>query len=327
MNIAMPANGNTVPGAVIVGDIGGTNARFGVVDEKGHVRHHKTLKVEDYPDFHIAFRDYLDHLDDRLTAACFAVAGPVSEGQASFTNSPWRINRRELCKMFNMDDVMVVNDFEALSRFALTPLQDDIVSVKAGMPMMGAPVVTIGPGTGLGQGLVVPHRYLPVPVAAEGGHVVLPATNEREHAIVMALNKTLRRTASAEDVLCGSGIVRLHLAMALCDNVVAAETTPAEVTAGALAGDARCRATLDQFCAFLGIVASNAVLATGGRGGVMLAGGILPRFQEILLSSPFVERFIGQSAMTHYLEQVPVFLLTAGDAAMRGAAAILRDPH
>jgi hypothetical protein len=44
---------------------------------------------------------------------------------------------------------------------------------------------------------------------------------------------------------------------------------------------------LEQFCVFLGRVAGNNVLTVGGRGGVYIAGGVIPRFVEFFKQSGF----------------------------------------
>lgn len=320
-NLAAPEN------LVLVGDIGGTNARFALIDPSGAVVARDTLAVSNHPRFDDALALFLStHGHPRApAAACLAVAGPVTGGKADFTNSAWTIDEVDLRGEFGFETPLVVNDFEALSRFALSPLPADVELIKRGQKVEGAPVLTIGPGTGLGQGLSVPSPGGVVPISTEGGHVTLPAVTKEEIELVKVLMDMLGRRPAAEDIIAGSGMVRLHLAMAKRDGRQSSEPSPAEITDSALKGDGPCRATVAQFCAFLGTVASNAALSTGARGGVMLAGGILPKIKPLFLSSPFTERFIGESTMGDYLELMPVDLLVAGDAALRGAAQLLRD--
>lgn len=324
--IQSPTSARTaIQQGLLVGDIGGTNARFALVDGANQILATQTLKVSAYPTFEGALAAFLEGADVTPRAACFAVAGPVVGGEARFTNAPWKISAEGLRHDFGFSDAFVVNDFEALSRFALSPQPADLRQIKDGLALPGAPVLTIGPGTGLGQGLVMPHPHGPVPIATEGGHVVLAATNEEEAALIAVVASQLKRPVSAEDLVCGSGLVRLHNCMALRDGRTVPAATPETITDGAKAGDPLYLATLNQFCAFLGTVTANAALVTGARGGVMVAGGILPRVPDVFEQSPFAAHFVGNSAMADYLAAIPVHLLVAGDAALRGAACLLSD--
>lgn len=310
---------------VLTGDIGGTNARFALVDADNNVTATETLKVIDYENFDEALKAFLDDAGHAPYAACFAVAGPVTKGRAAFTNSPWEIDQRALLRHFGFEEAIVINDFEALSRYALSPKKEDIIPIKEGNAVMGAPVLTIGPGTGLGQGIAMPHGGGVTPIPTEGGHVVLPAITPTEMALKQIINDAIGRPPSAEDAISGNGLVRLHRAMAIHEGRTIPDATPVEITAAALGGDKHAIATVRQFSAFLGTVAGNAALATGARGGVMLAGGILPKIKPLFLNSTFKDRFVGNSLMSHYLAAIPVYLLVTGDAALRGAANILHD--
>lgn len=313
-------------GHALVADVGGTNARFALAKADGRISDAKTLKVADHPTFESALGGYLATLTDRPQSACFAVAGPVTRGRADFTNSPWTVDGAALAATFGFAQSLVVNDFEALSRFAIAPRPEDMVGIKPGHPVVGAPILVLGPGTGLGQAIAVPQMSGSVSIPTEGGHVTLPAQNEVERRLVTELSRMMGRRVAAEDVISGAGLVRLHrVRMMIAGRDLAADLTPADVTNGAMAGDADLRATIIQFCAFLGSVVGNAALSTGARGGVMLAGGIVPRIVPLLLESDFSQRFVGEGMMREYLEAIPVALVIAGDAALRGAAEILAD--
>jgi glucokinase len=310
---------------VLVADVGGTNARFGLADANGRMLAVEIFPVAAYDRFDTALGVFLDDVAHRPGAACLAVAGPVTDGRAAFTNSPWTIDGRELSAMLNLSPLLVVNDFEALSRFALSRNREDTVCVKPGEPVSGAPVLTIGPGTGLGQALTVPSAAGAVCVPTEGGHALLPAHDAAEAALIAILRERFKRPPSVEDVLSGDGLSQLYDAIAIRDNRQVPAVSPAEITTNALGGDDQALETIRQFCAFLGTVAGDAALATGARGGVMLAGGILPRIQSLLIDGPFAERFVIPGPMQAYTAAIPVDLLIAGDAALRGAAFILKD--
>jgi len=64
----------------LVGDIGGTNARFGLVDRDGALLHSAVLADSDYPGLGEAIEAYLDKRGGlpRPLQAAIAVASPCS---------------------------------------------------------------------------------------------------------------------------------------------------------------------------------------------------------------------------------------------------------
>ncbi|MEM9233849.1 MAG: glucokinase [Pseudomonadota bacterium] len=311
----------------LVADIGGTNARFAIMDPSGHVVRAGTRRVADYATFHDALEAFLAAGDQRPGRAGFAVAGPVTGGQAAFTNSPWTIDQRELQSEDGFSACIVINDFAALGAYALGPPREDLLEIKPGRPLASAPVLVIGPGTGLGISLAVPDGDRAVTVATEGGHAVLAATNSEEAALIDLATEELGRPTTREDILSGSGLERLHRVRMKYLDQTATNCTAVEITEGAISGHEFHRATVEQFLLFLATSASNAALATGARQGVLIGGGILPRFREVVLESGFADRFVGESPMADYLREIPVHLIVAGDAALRGAFMALRRIH
>src|SRR3546814_19825285 len=66
---------------------------------------------------------------------------------------------------------------------------------------------------------------------------------------------------------------------------------PADITAGAAAGDPRCMRATDVFCAVFGAIAGDLVLTNGAWDGVFLTGGVVPRIPSLLQHSGFHQRF------------------------------------
>jgi glucokinase len=311
--------------ATLVADIGGTNARFALVDGHGRPRAQRTLAVADHRTFEEALDAYLGGLDERPEVACFAVAGPASGDRVAFTNSPWVVDGSDTETRYGLRRCLVVNDFQAVSRFAPIAGEADTVVLKDGTPVEGAPVLTIGPGTGLGQGLLVPTRHGPVTIATEGGHVLLAAADEQEAALIAIMARRLGRAVTAEDAVSGPGLVLLFEAVCQVEGLPAEPTMAPRISEAALAGEGPARRTVKAFCRFLATTASNACFATGARGGVVIAGGVLPRLLPLVEGSGFAERFEGTGKMRAYTAAVSVRLLTSGEAALRGAAALLED--
>jgi len=75
----------------LVGDIGGTNARFAIAEPRGHPYNARKLPIARYPCFLEAVEDYLSDVP-RVEEAVLAVAGPVLGDEVAFSNSPWRFS-------------------------------------------------------------------------------------------------------------------------------------------------------------------------------------------------------------------------------------------
>ena len=83
--------------------------------------------------------------------------------------------------------------------------------------------------------------------------------------------------------------------------------------------------TLKTFCAMLGGFAGNVALTIGARGGVYIAGGILPRFPEFLAASDFRDRFEAKGRFRDWLAPIPTIVVTHPDPAFPGLMAMLKD--
>ena len=80
-----------------------------------------------------------------------------------------------------------------------------------------------------------------------------------------------------------------------------------------------------MFCGLLGSFVGDLVLLYGARGGVFLAGGILPQIRDTLLASSFRQRFFNKGVMRAFLNQVPVRLMEHGQLGVIGAAGLYLD--
>jgi len=81
-------------------------------------------------------------------------------------------------------------------------------------------------------------------------------------------------------------------------------------------------AALELFCAMLGTVAGNVALTLGARGGIYIAGGIVPRIADHLQASPFRARFEAKGRFRPYLEKIPTSVILHPDPAFIGLAAL-----
>ena len=305
----------------VLGDIGGTNARFTIAGRPGELGDIVNFRTADFATFDDALRGYLDQNPDKeVTRAAVAVAGLVSDGAAVMTNLNWTVSARALKDDFGYEAASVVNDFAA-NAMAVPLLQpDDVESINAGRAVESAPVAVIGPGTGLGVAALVPGEDGPAVVPTEGGHVAMAPADDEEYELLRILRREFGHV-SAERVLSGQGIVNLYRALAAVRNSPAVFADPAEIT-GAVDSDALAAETLSRFFAMLGGFVGDTALTLGARGGVYLMGGILPRLGERLQASSFLDRVQAKGRFRDYLREIPIKLAVHENPALLGLSAL-----
>jgi glucokinase len=309
----------------LVGDIGATNARFGLVSPDGKVLHWRTHACAQYATIDDALVEYLG---DRSglplpRKAAIAIASAITGDRVAMTNHPWAFSIAGLKAHFSLERLEVINDFtaQALALPHIGP--DDRVPVGDGVAVPGAPLAVLGPGSGLGvSGLVACGRAW-VALTGEGGHSTMAPATDRESVVLDHLRRHFDHV-SAERVLSGPGIVNLYNALAEIDGVLSKGYTAAQITdLGVRGEDSVCVEATTMFCAMLGTVAGNLALTLGARGGVFIGGGIVPRLARYFVTSPFRGRFQAKGRFESYLAEIPTSIVTHPFPAFLGCAALL----
>ena len=316
----------------IAADVGGTHARIGLVTRAGGrlvVEKYIRYVCADYPSLAAILREFIGGLDRHdVQEAAIACAGYCLDGTIINTNLPWTVSLDRMRAELHLSAVEFVNDFEAVA-YATPHLEArDTTTLAAGRETAtDAPVVIVGPGTGLGAAVRIPTGAGHVVLATEAGQSAFAPSSDREVEVLRLLRRHTSHV-SIEQVLSGPGLVRLHGALCELDGAPSTLDSPAAITRAALSGgDARAQQTLDTFCGLLGSVLGNLVLLYGAQGGAYLAGGILPQIKPLLLGSSFVERFLDKGAMRPVLERVPVRLIEHGELGVLGAASWYLERH
>jgi glucokinase len=230
-------------------------------------------------------------------------------------------------KRTGMEDVILLNDFEALA-LALTALRpDDVVQIGGDIAAATGAKVVLGPGTGLGVGGLIVAAGLWVPVPGEGGHVALGPAEADEFQVWANLEPEHGRI-SAEAILCGRGMVRLYRAVARTDRREAILTTPSEITEKALDGsDPVAAKTVSLWTRLLGRLAGDMALVFMARGGVYIGGGIPPRILPFMRSGEFRRAFEKKAPHHTVMAAVPSFVIVGESPALQGLAAFARAPE
>jgi len=314
--------------ARLLADVGGTNARFAWQDHAhAPLTHVRILPGADYPTLQDAMRAYIDGVGQGEPAeAAIAIANPITGDAVRMTNHHWAFSQNAVRAEFGLRRLRLLNDFTALALALPDLTPEQLRQVGGQMAVADAPKALLGAGTGLGVSGLLPNGHGGwVPVQGEGGHVTLPAETVRERVLMDGL--TARHGhASSERLLSGQGLLDAFEILCAADGAaVLGIDSPAAVTQAALqARHPHAVEALALFCAVLGSLAGNLALTLGARGGVYVGGGIAPRLGAALDASAFRARFEAKGRFRAFLQDIPVWVITADPSpALLGAARAL----
>jgi glucokinase len=321
------------PYPCLLADVGGTNARFAMVETPGGpMSPMLRLKSGAEADFGVTVRRALETGGFPVPRSfLLAVAGPVHDRRAGLTNAATSrgallIDGPALTRELGLDQGVLLNDFEALC-LALPFLgADGLMRLGTGEAVPGGAMAVVGPGTGLGVGALLRHGTVWLPVASEGGHVGLGPESVEDMKLWPYFGEGL---ISGEDLLSGRGLTRLYRAVAGIRSSVVLDDSPAAITQRALVGEDRLAIeTMELFFRMLARFAGDMALVFGATGGIFIGGGIAPRFKEwsLLTSGAFAATARDRGRASGYLADIPVHLIAAPDAALQGLAAVAANP-
>jgi glucokinase len=315
---------------VLVGDIGGTNARFAVLPAPGEAlcllpRALTAQTPSPVEAIRIALEGYRGAAP---RSAMIAVATRVDRPAIRLTNAAWVVDAEAIGRAFGLDRVSLVNDYTpvatsvtvlALERGDLAPL-GEVMSAGSGTR------VVLGPGTGLGAGALMPVEDRLAVLATEAGHMDFGPVDDEEAAIWSHLERVGGRV-SAEVVLSGPGLLRLARACAAHRAMACPFERPNDILVAAGAGDALGARALDLFARCLGRYAGDLALTFEASGGVFIAGGIAPRIVSVLQEGGFRQAFDAKAPHDAWARRVPVYVIVNPEPALQGLAALVTHPE
>jgi glucokinase len=277
----------------------------------------------------------------RIDAACFGVAGAVTEQVARLTNVPWVVDALVVKEELGFRRVRVINDLVALAYGVPVLEGDELASLQHGIPLPNGNAAVIAAGTGLGEALLhnVEGRF--VPAASEGGHADFAARTPREMEMVAELTRVFGRVG-VEHVISGPGLVNIyqftHHSFGAGPTITPNSIAPARLCAGVGEGGASSdlparisRSALDERCPqcveamniFLsayGAEAGNMGLRCVATAGVYVGGGIAPKILPALQSGLFLDAFRAKEPMADLVATMPVAVILNPEAGLLGAA-------
>lgn len=311
----------------LVGDIGGTNARFALVSLEDGCRKlnaSRSLLCRDYPTVTEALKVYLAEADAPSPSfASIAVAGPVEDRAIRFTNLGWAFSEAGLEQDLGFERANLLNDYAALAIAAPMLQDEDVFAIGAAKPAPGT-IAILGAGTGFGVSALARDADGETVLSTEGGHAAFAPTDSLEIEILKVLLERFVRV-SIERLLSGPGLVNLYQAICLVEDRAVLAEDPETVSLLAAEGNVTANDALDRFCEIMGSVAGDHALAFGARGGVLIAGGIAPRMLDRLSTGGFRARFEDKGRFRDYNAGIATRVITHSNAALLGAARKVRQ--
>jgi len=313
-------------GLTLVGDVGGTNCRLALAERTDsgaiELHHSEVYPNAQYGHFNDVVAHYLETHNIKATQGAFAFAGPKFDGEIRMTNLNWTVSEVELREKFELETAVVLNDFVAMANGATVIPDDGFEVLVEGKVDYTKPVAVLGPGTGMGLSCILPGKPRRI-ISTEGGHTAFAPGNELEREVLAYWSSRLS-FVSAESLLSGPGLVRLHTAICAIMDRPTHDLTAAEIVSAAeLDKFSVARVTVNHFCSMLGGFSGNVAVTQGASGGVVIGGGVSRHIAKFIPGSEFITRFKDRGPGSWYVKDIPVRLIQADFVPLYGAAAML----
>lgn len=315
---------------VLVGDIGGTNARFGIVPEAGaQPRLLVHLETAAYPDPSAAIRAALSRESGpRPRSAILAVAARVDGPEVRLTNASWVIAGERIGEDFGLSRAVVVNDYVPVAAGAASIAPDALTVIGPRLDTAAGTRLVLGPGTGFGAAALVPYADRLAIVSTEAGHTDLGPADDDDLAVWPALQRVEGRV-TVETLLSGPGLARLHAALRqVRTGRSEAPADPALVTElGLNETDPDAVEALSLFAKLLGRVCGDLALTFLATGGVYIGGGIAPRIVPVLERGGFRKAFEAKAPFAGQMREIATSVIALKDPALTGLSALASRPN
>jgi glucokinase len=313
---------------VLVCDIGGTNVRFAVMEQPGAepapAVHRATA---DYNGLSAAIQSMMSELAARPRSVIACGAGPVAGRSLQLTNASWLIDGPAIAADLSLDQGLLLNDFEAQALSLPVVRQTWTMTIGEDRPPSSGPRLILGPGTGLGIAALLEIGGRFVAVASEACHIDFGPSSPEEMQFWPFLEPAHGRITS-ESLISGPGLVRLHRARMARLGKGRPSLDAVAITERANA-DSYCDEadTIRVFWQLVARFSGDMAITFLAKGGVTLAGGVLPRLIQLLDAVVFRDIFDNKAPVDRLARSIPVRLLTHPDSVIAGMAAIASNPE
>lgn len=305
----------------LLADVGGTNARFARCDDARKMYARVDFRVIDFPTFQAALQRFVETSGgpEGCAGAAIAAAGPLEDGRVALTNADWVLSKEDVTGVLGDVRVQFANDLEAVANVlpSVPPSKvqpvGDILTPASGSSRL----LVVNVGTGFGAASAVRHGPRWTVNPSEAGHMSFGAENADELALLGAGSSD---AVSVEDILSGSGVVRLYMRICEQNSEAPEADTPARIFELAAGQRACAEQTVAIFTGWLARAARNLVFATAAWDGVFLCGGVVHGWSNVASPSLFRRHFSKTGKLRSRLQATFTGIILDPDAALAGLA-------
>lgn len=317
----------------LAGDIGGTKTllRLSTTDSI------EPLLQKSYPSAeYTGLSEILDEFlreagAAEVTAACLALAGPVSGSRVKLTNLPWEVDADALTTRFTISHISLINDFEAVGHGIATLQPADLLTLQSGKAQVHGTRVVTGAGTGLGVAWLTWQNNGYAVHPSEGGHMDFAPTDATQYALLQYLQQR-HGHVSYERIVSGPGLVsileflrdtgRFKLSTQLVAAMDKGDPAAAITQFAQQYNEPIARMTLDLFVRIYAAFVGNLALTVLPTGGIYIAGGIAAKTSGFMQQGAFLHNFLDKGRYTALLGALPVHIVTNPQIGLSGASLI-----
>ncbi len=313
------------PFPVVLCDIGGTNVRTAFARAPGEAPG-APLHTETHE--HAGLAEALEALagswPERPRSLIVCAAGPLQGRRLKLTNAEWTIDGPEIAEVLRLDQGLLLNDFEAQA-LSLPALRPQWIHAIGNAPARTGLRLVLGPGTGLGAAALAEIEGRFLPLATEAGHTGFGPGSAEEEALWPHLER-VHDGITAESVISGPGLVRVHRARAALRGLPLEDADGVAIVEGALNGGTDEIETVRLFWRLVARFSGDLALTFLATGGISLAGGILPRIVGLLDADEFRRVFEAKAPLQHVVRAIPTQVIMSGEGVLAGMAALAANP-
>lgn len=314
---------------VLLADIGGTNTRFALLRERTvPLEPGPHLETKAFSGFEAAIGAAATKLSVKPKSAIACVAGPVTGRTVKMTNADWTIDGAAIATALDLDQGLLLNDFEAQA-LSLPIVRPEWVSrIGPSIGQSPGPRLVMGLGTGLGASALLSVETHHLALASEAGHMDFGPIGAEEEAVWRHIDRGDLGRVTAETILSGPGLIRLHRARYLAAGQAAPEFDEIMLVKRAHATpDGEEARTLKMVWCLLGRFAGDLALVYLAKGGVTFSGGVLPRILAFLNPRDFRARFEDKAPYAELMKGIGTEIVIAEDVVLHGLATIATAPE
>ena len=327
---------------LLVADIGGTNARFAYKDDvSNELSNFSYLKCTDFENIFDAIKYYQEENNLHIKNMSIAVASTTKHDAIKFTNNHWNFKQSSVFEYFKLDKLICINDFVAQSLcFSTfykdltidpslnnkTALNNNLDIVRPGIPIIKAPLLVTGPGTGLGVCTLLNLDGSSIAIEGEGGHSSFAPNSDIEVELLQFLRKKYDHVSN-ERIVSGSGIEEIFKFILSRQGKQSSKMKAPEIGEKALLGEQDALNSVKLMFSILGTIVSSVILINGAQGGVILSGGITPKLHRIFQESDFEKNLLNKGRRYNYIKDVPIWLTKDNNNGLKGALNAIDNPH